>query len=57
LRRRAADPGLDSAWELWYASINLREEGADMRWVQNGLVLHFLGCDMAVHGMSAPFFR
>lgn len=48
---------LDGAALLCYTDFILREEGADMRWVQNGLILHFLGCDMAVHRISAPFFK
>lgn len=31
--------------------------GATMRWMQNGLSLHFNGYDMAIQGISAPFFR
>ncbi len=28
-----------------------------MRWMQNGSTLHFNGYDMAIHRISAPFFR
>lgn len=42
---------------LWYTDLILRKGARNMRWTQNGLVLHFLGCDMAIHGISAPFFR
>ena len=48
---------LDRSRCLCYTESISRKEIRGMRWVQNGLILHFLGCDMAVHRTSAPFFR
>ncbi len=48
---------LDSLRFLWYTGHILSKEGAEMRWLQNSLILHFLGCDRAADGISAPFFR